>query len=136
MHDVMRKRIMRKLEALPDDRLYQVLDYVDFLESRYAPGRAPEPSGFQRFAERLEDGMRGRTLGPRMIGGAMEWVGAAGRVLDEIAATGRDLVSAATPRPPETGSGGPGAASAGNAGSWTSADRGEGKEPGEEPSSG
>ena len=41
MHDVMRKRLWRKLEALPDEQLYQVLDFIEFLEAKYAPGKAP-----------------------------------------------------------------------------------------------
>ena len=36
MNPYVRDRINRKLDALGDERLYQVLDYVEFLESRYA----------------------------------------------------------------------------------------------------
>lgn len=93
MHDVLRNRILRKLEALPVDQLYQVLDYIDFLESKYAAGVAPEPHGIQRFAERLEDRMRARTVAPRYIGGAMSALGAAGRMVEQIAGVGRDLAA-------------------------------------------
>jgi hypothetical protein len=91
MHDVMRKRLLRKLEALPEAQLYQVLDYIEFLEAKYAPGVAPEPTGLQRFAERVEDRMRARAIAPRVMGGAMTLLGAAGRVLDGIAQTGREI---------------------------------------------
>jgi hypothetical protein len=103
MHDVLRNRILRKLEVLPAAQLYQVLDYIEFLESKYASGIAPEPHGLQRFAERLEDRMRARTVAPRYIGGAMSALGAAGRMVEQIAGVGRELAAeweAATQREP------------------------------------
>src|SRR5437660_10865777 len=57
MNEILRDRLQRKLEALPEDKPYQVLDYVEFLESKYAErpaGAAP----FQRVAETLEDTLR------------------------------------------------------------------------------
>ena len=91
MHDVMRKRLWRKLETLPEERLYQVLDYIEFLESKYAERPAVEPTGLQRFAERLEDRMRARDLAPRAMAGTMKLFGTAGRVLDNISEAGREL---------------------------------------------
>ncbi|HEX7050490.1 MAG TPA: DUF2281 domain-containing protein [Longimicrobiales bacterium] len=92
MHDVMRKRLWRKLEALPDERLYQVLDFIEFLESKYAPGRAPEPDRLQRFAERVEDGMRARAVAPRIMRRTVGWLGTAGRVVDGFTSAGRKLL--------------------------------------------
>ncbi len=92
MHDVMRKRLWRKLETLPDDQLYQVLDFIEFLESKYAQGQAPEPNGIQRFAERLEDRMRVREVAPRAMTGTMKLLGTAGRVLDNLTEVGQGLV--------------------------------------------
>ncbi len=44
MNDVMRKRIQRKLENLPDEVVYQVVDYIDFLERKYGSEKlAPTP---------------------------------------------------------------------------------------------
>ena len=34
MHDVLHNRILRKLESLPEEQSYQVLDDIEFLESR------------------------------------------------------------------------------------------------------
>jgi hypothetical protein len=93
MHDVMRKRLMRKLEALPDEQLYQVLDFIEFLESRYAAAAAVEPDGLQRFAERLEDSMRLRALAPRAMSGTMKVIGTAGRIWDNISGAGQGLLS-------------------------------------------
>jgi len=39
MNEHLRDRILRKMETLSDERGYQVLDYVEFLESRYAERR-------------------------------------------------------------------------------------------------
>ena len=57
MNDVLRERLLRKLEVLSEEKAYQVLDYVEFLESKYAErpaGAAP----FQKVAETLEDIVR------------------------------------------------------------------------------
>jgi hypothetical protein len=35
MHDILRERLMRKIESLPEDQVYQILDYIEFLESKY-----------------------------------------------------------------------------------------------------
>jgi hypothetical protein len=84
MHDVMRKRIMRKLDALPEPQLYQVLDYIEFLEQRHAALPAASATGFQRFAERFEDEMRVRSLAARTMSGAMKVFSVAGRVVDGL----------------------------------------------------
>ncbi len=49
MNEILRDRLLRKLDALPDDKAYQVLDYVEFLESKYAERPAGAPP-FQRVA--------------------------------------------------------------------------------------
>lgn len=99
MHDVMRKRLMRKLEALPDEQLYQVLDFIEFLEAKYAPGRAPEPSGLQRFAERLEDRMRLREVAPKALSGTMKLIGTASRFVNTLAEAGQGVVEGLKPSP-------------------------------------
>jgi hypothetical protein len=91
MHDILRDRILRKLEALPEERLYQVLDYIEFLESKYAPGRAGRADGLQRFAEKLEDSMRMRNVAPKVISGTVGAVGTARRVLLDVAGAGREI---------------------------------------------
>jgi hypothetical protein len=92
MHDVMRKRLWRKLESLPDEQIYQVLDFIEFLESKYVQRPPVEASGIQRFAERLEDRMRARDLAPRAMAGTMKLIGTAGRVLDNLAGAGQELL--------------------------------------------
>jgi len=58
MNEHLRDRILRKLETLSDERGYQVLDYVEFLESRYAERPSPNASVFTRFTEAIEDKLR------------------------------------------------------------------------------
>jgi hypothetical protein len=91
MHDLLRERILRKLGVLPEAQLYQVLDYIEFLESKYAPGRAPKPDGLQRFAERLEDGMRMRNLAPAVISGTVNIVGTARKVIQGVSEAGKEI---------------------------------------------
>ena len=97
MHDVMRDRIWRKLLVLPETQLYQVLDYIEFLESKYAPGRAAKPDGLQRFAERLEDGMRMRSVAPKVITGTVGLMGTARKVLRTVGDAGRDILGESPP---------------------------------------
>src|SRR5690606_10049915 len=63
MYDVLRDRIWRNLEALPEEKLYQVLDYIEFLNSKYSREPVRSGSPFQRFGERLEDKLRGNRVG-------------------------------------------------------------------------
>jgi hypothetical protein len=58
MNESLRDRIIRHLEPLSDERGYQVLDYIEFLESKYAGTAAASPGLFQRFTEGVEDTLR------------------------------------------------------------------------------
>jgi hypothetical protein len=104
MNDVLRERLSRHLEALPDEQLYQVLDYIEFLSSKYARDRVrPPSSSLQRFGERLEDKLRGQRLGISAIRGTMSAMSTADRFMSGIADAGRSLLSeVTTPTPPPT----------------------------------
>ena len=52
MNQFLTDRLTRKLETLSDERVYQVLDYIEFLESKYAEVKPAAPGVFQRFARR------------------------------------------------------------------------------------
>lgn len=92
MNDVLRRRIMRRLESLPDDRVYQVLDYVEFLESRYNRGPVDDSTALQRLGERLEDGLRKRTLNPANLREAFQLISTADRVLSSVSSAGRQIL--------------------------------------------
>ena len=92
MNDILKERLLRKLEALPEEKAYQVLDYIEFLESKYAERPAGAPA-FQKVAETLEDTMRAGRVPITVIKGTMDAVGKAGRFLDGLAAAGRAAVN-------------------------------------------
>jgi hypothetical protein len=104
MNEVLRERVLRRLDALPQDRQYQVLDYIEFLESKYAQRQAPGPNVFQRFAEGVEDTMRAGNLSASTVAEAMGFLGKAMGVLGGVAAAGKsvaaDLAGTAKPKPP------------------------------------
>jgi len=92
VNEFLKKRIERKLESLPDERVYQVLDYIEFLESKYA-SRAPEgPSPLQKLAETVEDTLRAGRVSASAIRGTMDAMSAAGRVMSGLAAAGKAVV--------------------------------------------
>lgn len=93
MHDVLRQRLMRRIESLPDEQVYQVLDYVEFLESKYSRDLTAEASGLQRFAENLEDRMRKKAMSPATLREAFQLISAADRVLSSVSSAGRQIIS-------------------------------------------
>ena len=100
MNDVLMQRLMRKLEVLPEDKAYQVLDYVEFLESKYAERPAGAPP-FQKVAETLEDTMRAGRVPVTVIKGTMDAVGKAGKFLEGLAAAGKAAVDEVRKKPAE-----------------------------------
>ena len=99
MNPYVRDRIARKLDTLSDERLYQVLDYVEFLEGKYAEKPAPVVNVFQRFAEGVEDKLRAGGVAVSTVSETMGFLNKAMGVLNGVAqstvAVGRDVVSAA-----------------------------------------
>jgi len=110
MNEHLRDRILRKLETLSDERGYQVLDYVEFLESRYAERQAPSANTFTRFTEAIEDKLRAGKVSASAIAETVGFMNRAANVLNNAVETGKnmasDLVSTArtapttTPAPP------------------------------------
>jgi len=93
MHDALRQRLIRKIESLPDEQIYQILDYIEFLESKYAVAEAVEASGLQKFAEGLEDRLRKKAVSPSTIREAFQLISAADRVLSGVSSAGRRVVN-------------------------------------------
>ncbi len=92
MHDLLRARLLRHIEALPEAQIYQALDYLEFLSSKYARENVREPGAFQKFSELLEDKMRGQGLAFGTIKGALGVMGTAGRVVSGITEAGRTVI--------------------------------------------
>jgi hypothetical protein len=93
MHDVLRQRLLRKIESLPDEQIYQVLDFIEFLESKYSDAPSVEASGLQKFAEGLEDKLRKRAVSPATIREAFQLISSADRVLSGVSSAGKRILA-------------------------------------------
>ena len=92
MHDLLRQRLLRRIENLPDQQIYQVLDFIEFLESKYARDLHIESSGWQKFAEDFEDKLRQKAVHPSAIREALQLIAAADGVLSSVSSAGRQLL--------------------------------------------
>ena len=110
MNDILRERLLRKLELMPEDKLNQVLDYIDFLESKYAPRVAASPNPIRTFAEGVESTLRAGKVGASAISGTMNIMNKAVGAINDVAAAGKSVASEivgiatgapAEPKPPE-----------------------------------
>lgn len=93
MNDILRERLMRKLELMPDDKLNQVLDYIDFLESKYAPRVSASPNPIRTFAEGVESTLRAGKVGASAISGTMNIMNKAVGAISEVAAAGKSVAT-------------------------------------------
>lgn len=93
VNDILRDRLMRKLELMPDDRLNQVIDYIDFLESKYAPRVAPASNPIRSFAEGVESTLRAGKVGANAISGTMSIMNKAVGAISEVAAAGKSVAT-------------------------------------------
>lgn len=87
MTPYVRDRINRRLDALSDERLYQVLDYIEFLETRYAEKAAPPASALQRFVDGVEDSLRAGGVAAGTVAETMGLLSKAVGVLGGVAQT-------------------------------------------------
>lgn len=94
MNEHLRDRILRKLEALSEERAYQVLDYIEFLSSKYAERPAPvQQNIFTKFTEAIEDRLRAGKVSSSAIAETMNLMNRAVKVLDGVAAAGRSVAT-------------------------------------------
>jgi hypothetical protein len=113
MNDILRERLIRKLDTLPEEKVYQILDYIDFLESKYAPKPSTSPNPLKRFAEGVEDTLRAGKMSANVIGGTMNVMHKAVGVLTDVANAGKSVateivgvassVTSSKPQPPQAG---------------------------------
>lgn len=118
MNDILRERLIRKLDTLPEEKIYQILDYIDFLESKYAPKLSTAPNPLKRFAEGVEDTLRAGRMSAGVIGGTMSVMNKAVGVVTNVANAGKSVAteiagvvsSVTSPKPPtQAGPAGPAA---------------------------
>jgi hypothetical protein len=93
MNEHLRDRILRKLETLSDERGYQVLDYVEFLESRYAERQSPTANAFTRFTEAIEDKLRAGKVSASAIAETVGFMNRAANVLNSALETGKSMAT-------------------------------------------
>jgi hypothetical protein len=94
MHEVLRQRLMRRIESLPDEQVYQVLDFIEFLESKYSERHLQaQATGLQKFAEGLEDKIRQKAMNPATLREAFQLIAAADRVLASVSSAGRQIIN-------------------------------------------
>lgn len=107
MNEMLRDRLIRKLDLMPDERLSQILDYIDFLESKYAPVIAPAPNPLRSFAQGVENTLRAGKMSAGAVAGTMSIMNKAVGAISEVAAAGKSVAtgimgaaSTSAPNPP------------------------------------
>lgn len=94
MNDLLKQRIARALDGLSDERGYQILDFIEFVESKYA--ERSRPGGiFARLTETVEDTMRAGKLPVQAISGTMGLMDSAAKVMKGLAAAGQAVMDEA-----------------------------------------
>jgi hypothetical protein len=94
MNDLLKQRISRLLETLDDEKAYQLLDYAEFLTSKYAA--RSEPSGIlAKITSTVENTMRAGKLPIQAISGTMSLMDSAAKVMKGLVAAGQAVVEEA-----------------------------------------
>lgn len=94
MNENLKQRILRRLDPLSDERGYQILDYVEFLESKYAERAAPT-NVFARMTETVEDVLRAGKLPVKAVSGTMGVMDSASKLMKGVAAAAQSVVDEA-----------------------------------------
>jgi hypothetical protein len=97
MNPYLRDKLLQKLETMSDDRGYQVLDYAEFLESKYAEKQpaaaAAVGNPLSRFADAVEEKLRAGRVSASTIAETMSLMNKAVGVLNGAAAAGKSVAS-------------------------------------------
>ena len=97
MNAYLRDKLLQKLETMADERGYQVLDYVEFLESKYAERQSPAATAaanpLSRFADAVEEKLRAGRVSASTIAETMNLMNKAVGVLNGAAAAGKSVAS-------------------------------------------
>lgn len=95
MDDVLRQRLIRKIESLPEEQVFQVMDFIEFLDTKYG-GMPTEASGLQKLGEGLQDRMRKKAMNPATIREAFQIISTADKVLQSVSNAGKRLMDELT----------------------------------------
>ncbi len=88
MNENLKTRITRKLDEMSDETGRQLLDYLEFLESKYHRSRRA-PGTVQKLAENIEDRLGTVRVADVAAKGTAQVVEAAGRIMEGLAAASR-----------------------------------------------
>ncbi len=91
MNDNLRDTLVRKIENLPDETARQLLDYIEFLESRYHRS-VRERSTFERLADNIEETLGATRITKAAAKGTAQVLDAAGNVMRGVVAAGQAVV--------------------------------------------
>ena len=98
----LRERLIARFDNMSDERAFQVLDYAEFLESKYSRLDAPTGAAGLLFKlqETVEDGLRAGKVSATTVAETLGFMQKAVGVLNGVAAAGQsvasDLAGAAT----------------------------------------
>jgi len=91
MNEKLKTTIIQKLEHLSDDAGRQLVDYIEFLESKFSRSRRDQ-SPFEKLAENVEGTLRNSKLGDAALKSTEGVVEAAGSVARSFAAAGQAML--------------------------------------------
>jgi len=91
MDENLKATITQRLEELPDETARQLLDYIEFLESKYNRSTR-DRSPFERLADNVEGTLRASRIGGAAIKGTSSVLDVASSVVKGVADAGRVVV--------------------------------------------
>src|SRR5271156_3414346 len=94
MNEQLKERVVRALDGLSDERGYQVLDFVEFLESKYAE-RASPSNVFTKMTDKAQDLMRAGKMPIDAISGTVGFLDSASKVMQGLAGAAQAVVDEA-----------------------------------------
>lgn len=91
----LRDRLLAKFDTLSDERAFQVLDYVEFLESKYS--RLEAPTGavglLVKLQETVEESLRAGKVSASSVAETLGFMQKAVGVLSGVAAAGQSVAN-------------------------------------------
>ena len=104
MNESLKSKLVGKLDVLSDEVGRQVLDYVEFLESKFNRSRRA-PSTVQRLTENIEEKLGSVRLADVAVKGGAQIMEAAGKLMEGLAAASRVVAEELQPATPAAGNG-------------------------------
>jgi hypothetical protein len=91
MDEKLRTTIHQKLADFSDEEARQLLDFMEFLESKYNRSSRPR-SAFEKLADNVEGTLRGSSIGGAAIKGTSQVLDAAGELMRGVVSAGRSVL--------------------------------------------